>query len=197
MMLPRVRSSVVFLSLIALITGIALLVYDRWSTPLLHAAAAVREGDSTRALAAYQVSTSRFGEMPITQQLFPRDFSRAAHNQLALLYRAGNYDGVIEAADNAPAEAAPHFWVGCALFAKSEQEEKAEARLEWLTRSKDAFRLALAAAPDDWDTKYNYELAARLSTALRTKPKQVPPALMQLLRPSKEGPVRQPVKKTG
>ena len=89
MMLPRVRSSVVFLSVIALITGIALLVYARWSTPLLHAAAAVREGDSTRALAAYQVSTGRFGDMPITQQLFPRDFSRAAHNQLALLYKAG------------------------------------------------------------------------------------------------------------
>ena len=51
--------------------------------------------------------------------------------------------------------------------------------------------------PNDWDTKYNYELSARLVTALRTKPKQVPPSLMQLLRPSKEGPMREPVKKTG
>jgi hypothetical protein len=178
-------------------TGIALLLYARWSVPLFQAAEAAEAGDATHALAAYQISTSRFEKMPVMQQLFPRDFSRAAYNQLALLYKAGNYDGVIEAADTAPPEAAPHFWVGCALFAKSEQADKAEARLEWLTRAKDAFKLALAAAPDDWDTKYNYELASRLTTALRTKPKQVPPALMQLLRPSKEGPMREPVKKTG
>ena len=196
-MIPRVRSFVAFVSVLALIAGIALLLYARWSEPQLEAAAAVQAGDAAHALDVYRVSTARFKEMPITQQLFSRDFARATHNQLALLYKAGNYDAVIETADTAPPAAAPHFWVGCALFAKSELEKKPEARLEWLTRAKDSFKLALAAAPDDWDTKYNYELSSRLSTALRTKPKQVPPALMQLLRPSKEGPVREPVKKTG
>ena len=196
-MLPRVRSSIVLVSIAALLAGIALLGYARWSTPLLQAQTAADTGDSAAALAGYQVSATRFTDMPVAQQILPRDFSRAAHNQLALLYRAGDYDGVIEAAETAPPDAAPHFWVGCALFAKSEQADKAEARLEWISRAKDAFKQALAAAPNDWDTKYNYELSSRLTTALRTKPKQVPPALLQLLRPTKEGPMREPVKKTG
>jgi hypothetical protein len=196
-MLPRLRSFVVFVSVLALIAGVALLLYAKWSEPLLAATTALERGDSARALEAYRGSTERFAGMPIAQQIFARDFARATHNQLALLYRAGNYDAVIEAADTAPPEASPHFWVGCALFAKAELEEKAEARLEWLNRAKDTFKLALAAAPDDWDTKYNYELAARLVSVLRTKPKQVPPALLQLLRPTKEGPMREPVKKTG
>ena len=197
MMLPRVRSFVVFVAVLALIAGAALLVYARWTEPQIEAAAAVATGDSARALEAYRSSTGRFKDMPVTQQILPRDFARASYNELALLYRSGNYDAVLEAADTAPPAASPHFWAGCALFAKSELEDKPEERLAWLNRAKDTFKLALAAAPDDWDTKYNYELSARLVSVLRTKPKQVPPALLQLLRPSKEGPMREPVKKTG
>jgi tetratricopeptide (TPR) repeat protein len=197
MRIPRVRSIIVFVAVVALIAGISLLVYARWSAPLAAAATATDAGDSERALAAYRLSIARFNDMPLTQQLFPPDYARATHNQLALLYRAGNYDAVIEAAETAPPAASPYFWAGCALFAKSEQEEKAAARLEWINRAKDTFKLALAAAPEDWDTKYNYELASRLAAALKTNPKQAPPALMQLLRPSKEGPTREPVKKTG
>jgi hypothetical protein len=196
-MLPRVRSFVVFVAVLALIAGAALLLYARWTEPQVQAAAAAAAGDSTRALLNFQSSTTRFKDMPVTQQMLPRDFARATYNELALLYQSGNYDAVLEAADAAPAGAFPHFWAGCALFAKGELEEKAEERLAWLNRAKDTFKLALAANPDDWDTKYNYELSSRLVSALRTKPKQVPPALLQLLRPSKEGPMREPVKKTG
>ena len=196
-MLPRVRSFVVFVAIVALIAGAALLLYARWTGPEIQAASAAAAGDSTRALQAYRDSTARFKDMPVTQQVLPRDFARATYNELALLYQSGNYDAVLEAADTAPAAAFPHFWAGCALFAKGEREEKPEERLAWLNRAKDTFKLALAAAPDDWDTKYNYELSSRLVNALRTKPKQVPPALLQLLRPSKEGPMKEPVKKAG
>jgi hypothetical protein len=196
-MLPRVRSFVVFMAVLALIAGAALLLYARWTEPLIEAAAATAAGDSARALQAYKGSKARFNDMPITQQVLSRDFARATHNELALLYRSGNYDAVLEAADTAPPAASPHFWAGCALFAKGALEEKPEERLAWLNRAKDTFKLALAAAPEDWDTKYNYELSARLVNVLRTKPKQVPPALLQLLRPSKEGPMREPVKKVG
>lgn len=196
-MLPRVRSFIVVIAVLALIAGAALLLYARWTEPLIEAASATAAGDSASALKAYQGSTAHFAEMPITQQILPRDYARSTHNQLALLYKKGDYDAVLEAADAAPPAASPHFWAGCALFAKGELEEKAEERLAWLNRAKDTFKMALAADPDDWDTKYNYELSARLVSALRSKPKQVPPSLMQLLRPSKEGPMREPVKKTG
>ena len=57
------------------------------------------------------------------------------------------------------------------MFAKSLQEEGAEGQLQWLTRAEDEFKLALASEPGDWDTKYNYELSARLVAALRRPPK--------------------------
>ena len=87
-------------------------------------------------------------------------------------------------AGSAPVDAAPHFWVGCAMFAKSLQEEGAEGQLQWLTRAEDEFKLALASEPADWDTKYNYELSARLVAALRRPPKPGnKPSAIKLLRP--------------
>ena len=140
MMLPRVRSFIVFMAVLALIAGAALLLYARWTEPLIEAAAATAAGDSARALQAYKGSTARFSEMPVTQQILPRDFARATYNELALLYQKGDYDAVLEAADTAPPAASPHFWAGCALFAKGELEDKAEERLAWLNRAKDTFK---------------------------------------------------------
>ena len=195
--MPRFRSFIVLLSVLALLTGIALLAYGRWAKPLAEAAQAMEEGDPERALGAYAVSSARFRELATTQQLLPDDYARVTHNQLALMYRAGQYDEVLEAAEAAPPEAAPHFWTGCALFQKSKQEKKPEARLEWVTRAQDEFKLALTAAPDDWDTKYNFELSSRLANLLRKQPQAAPPSLMQLLKPTKEEQSKEPVKKTG
>ena len=64
-----------------MIAGIALLLYARWTQPLIDAAAATAAGDSARALQAYNVSTARFSEMPLTQQVLSHDFARATHNQ--------------------------------------------------------------------------------------------------------------------
>ena len=43
-MLPRVRSFVVFVAILALIAGAALLLYARWTAPQIEAAAASRGG---------------------------------------------------------------------------------------------------------------------------------------------------------
>jgi hypothetical protein len=196
-MLPRARSFVVLMSVLALLAGVGLLLYAHWSKPLIQASRAAEVRDVEGALGAYATGASRFRDVVLSQRAFHDDFAWLTYNRLALLYRTGRYDAVLEAADGAPPGAAPHFWMGCALFAKSAQEKKPEARLEWLSRAEDEFKLALAAAPDDWDTKYNYELAGRLGVVLRKKPEAVPPSMMQLLRPSKEGPQREPPKKTG
>ena len=202
-MLPRFRSIFVLVPIVALVGGAVLIAYGRWSEPLVEAAAAIEARDTERALGAYAVGAERFRKAGPTKQVFARDFALLTHNRLALLYQRAEYDALIEAADGAPAGAAPHFWVGCALFAKSKEQEKPEARLEWLSRAEDEFKLALGDAPDDWDTKYNYEVAARLAAALRYQPKSgrqgqpAPTSLMQLLRPQTSQPQQRPVKKTG
>jgi hypothetical protein len=196
--LPRIRSVFVLLSILALLAGAVLLAYNQWSKPMIEAERAVQAGEPERALAEYAVSIGRFRERASTQQMLPDDYARVMHNRLALLYQTGQYDAVIDAAGTAPPAALPHFWVGCAMFSKAIQEEGAEGLLEWLSRAEDEFKLALAATPDDWDTKYNYELSARLAAELREPPKQGNrPQRMQLLRPQTTSKPREAMKKAG
>ena len=196
---PRFRSFFYLLSVLALIGGAALLAYGQWSKPLLEAERAIQARDSEEALRAYSVSVARFRERPPMQQLLREDYARVTENQLAILYRTGQYETVIDTAGSAPVDAAPHFWVGCAMFAKSLQEAGAEGQLQWLTRAEDEFKLALASEPGDWDTKYNYELSARLVAALRRPPKpgNKPSAAIKLLRPEGPSQQREAPKKVG
>jgi len=98
--------------------------------------------------------------------------------------------------DRAPGGAMPHFWSGCAFFAKALAEEKPEARLGWMSRAEEELRRALEAAPDDWDTKYDFELVTRLAAELRKQPKTPPSQLMRLLRPQPQGGAK-PVRRVG
>ena len=196
--LPRVRSFFYLLSVLALIAGAALLGYAQWSKPMLEAERALEARDAEGALRAYGASVTRFRARSPMQQLLHDDYARVAQNQLAILYRTGQYETVIDTAGSAPVDAAPHFWVGCAMFAKSLQEEGAEGQLQWLTRAEDEFKLALASEPGDWDTKYNYELSARLVAALRRPPKPGnKPSAIKLLRPEGPSQQREPMKKIG
>jgi hypothetical protein len=201
-MMPRFRSLFIFVAVVALLLGVALLAYARWSQPILEGAAALDADDSEAALAAYNRSAERFEQFAPTKQVFARDFSLISYNRLALLYERGEYDPLIEAAESAPPDAAPHYWLGCALFAKAAQEQKPETQLEWLGRAEEEFKLALKDAPDDWDTKYNYELSARLAAAMRNQGKgkqnqTAPTNLMQLLRPQPTQRQQRPIKKVG
>ena len=202
-MLPRFRSIFMLGAVLALMAGVALVVYSRWTEPIVKAAE-IQAQNPERALADYAVSTGRFKEIPLAQRLLPREQSLVAYNRLAILYRLGRYDEVIETAADAPPTTTPHFWSGCAMFRKAEREKTLEKQIEWVGRAMDEFKLALAAAPDDWDTKYNYEITSRLATALRPgekKGKQATGAssLLQLLRPQQQEQQQQQrtVKKVG
>jgi hypothetical protein len=195
MLLPRLHSFSIGALIIALVTGIALLAYARWASPLLAADRALGDGNPRAALELYAVAEARFRRFRLAQQVFSADYARAVYNQLALLFEAGEYDMVLAKAEIAPPAARPRFWAGSASFARAMGESKPEERLAWLTRAADELRQALAADPDDWDTKYNYEVVARLAAELRKEPKKKPDSLMQLLRPQPQQ--GRPVRKVG
>lgn len=195
-MLPRLSSVLVLASLLAFAGGAALVAYGRWSIPMAVAADAAAHRDAALALSAYERMEARVRRWPTVGRVLAVDYESVANNRLALLYRTGQYDAVIEKAEGAPDASAPRFWAGCALFAKSGREATAEGRLLWLSRAEDEFKRALESAPDDWDAKYNYELTARLAAALRREPKSKPSPLMPLLRPQPRA-ARPPDKKTG
>jgi tetratricopeptide (TPR) repeat protein len=181
---------------VTLATGLALAWFASWQRPFLDGQRAAAAGDWTQALERYAAAETRFNQWPIAQRLFPGTYRTAVSNQLAAQFRLGNLDAVLEKAEVAPVTAATHFWTGSALFAKSQGEQTAEARLGWIGRASDEFKAALELEPDSWDVIYNYELTKRLFDELKKKPKTPPKQLLELLRPQpKEGP--RPVKKAG
>jgi hypothetical protein len=180
MVLPAVLWLVAVLSLLA---GIGLVALSRWGHPLAEAAQNADTGKLEAALAGFADSESRYDRVPATKQLLPEGYDASVGNQLALQYRLGQYDQLLEKAATSPSTAATHFWAGCTLFVLGRDEEKPEARVGWLSRAEQEFKNALELDPDDWNTKYNYELTRKLLDELRKQPKTPPKQLMQLLRP--------------
>ena len=181
----KVLGSTVVVVLLA--AGLALLGYARWTDTVRAADVELASGNLEAAIAGYQTAAARFDALPAAKQIVPAEYTRAVGNHLWALYRLKRYDEVIDLAQKAPPEAAPNFWSACAFFQKASVEEKPEARLGWLSRAEEEFRKAVEAAPDDWDTKYNFELTSRLSAELRKQPNTPPKQLMQLLRPPTPG----------
>jgi hypothetical protein len=184
------------LAVLALAAGAALVAAAAWMRPLAEGERAVGEGRLDLALDRFAAAEARFDRVPLSKQALASSYERSQSNQVWLLYRLGRYDAVVEKAAASVPSAPIHFWAGCALFAKARNEKEGEARLGWLTRAGDEFRLALERDPGDWDTKFNYELTRRLEAELRQPRKAPPPQLLQLLRPKpKEG--RAPGRRTG
>jgi tetratricopeptide (TPR) repeat protein len=181
------RASGITAVVILLLAGVALLGYARWMRAIDEADMALAVGRLDAAVAGYQAAEARFDAIPAAKQFAAADYNRAVANHLWALYRLKRYDEAIDLAQKAPAEATPHFWSACAFFQKATIEEAPEARLGWLNRSEEEFRKAIDATPEDWDTKYDFELTTRLAAELRRQPNTPPKQLMQLLRPPTPG----------
>jgi tetratricopeptide (TPR) repeat protein len=183
------------LVVLLLATGVGLIAYARWTTPLKDADAALADGRYEQAVVAYQIAEARFDALPAAKQIVPAEHTRAVGNHLLALYHLKRYDEVIDVAQKAPAAASPNFWAACAFFQKAAVEDAPEARLGWLSRAEEEFRKAIEAAPEDWDTKFDFELTTRLAAELRKQPNTPPKQLMQLLRPPTAG--AKPPRRTG
>jgi tetratricopeptide (TPR) repeat protein len=190
-----VRAFASTLVVLLLAAGVGLIGYARWTGPLEAADAAVADGRYDQAVAGYQAAEARFDALPAMKQFLQIEHTRAVSNHLLALYRLERYDEVIELAQKAPASSQPNFWSACAFFRKAIVEESPEARLGWLSRAEEEFRKAIEASPDDWDTKFDYELTTRLASELRKQPNTPPKQMMQLLRPPTAG--AKPPRRTG
>ena len=180
----------------ALLAGAVAAAYARWTRPVADGDAALADRRFEQALARYAVAEARFDRYPATKELFAVDYGHVIASQLWILHELRRYDETIDKAQQAPERARPHFWSGCALFEKARAEEKPEPRLAWLSRAEEEFRRAIEAAPEDWSTKYDFELVTKLAAELRKQPQTPPNQLMQLLRPQPK-PGAKPVKRVG
>lgn len=172
-----------FLAVLALVSGVGLVAVSAWSRPLAEGREAADAGRLEQALEYYAAGEARFDRVPVAKQILPAAYHSTVANQLSLQYRLQRYDDLLEKTATSPSIAPVHFWAGSTLFVKARDEEDPEIRLGWLGRAVEEFRKALELTPDDWDTKYNYELTSRLLDELRKQPKTPPKQMLQLLRP--------------
>ena len=191
-----VRSTAAAAMVLMLLAGSAAVAYAAWMRPAADGDAALADGRYEQALASYAAAETRFDRIAAAKELFADDYGHVMANRLWILHRLERYDEAVDTAQRAPESAAPHFWSGCAFFEKARAEEKPDMRLGWLTRAEEELRRAVQAAPDDWDTKYDFELVTKLAAELRKQPKTPPNQLMQLLRPQPK-PGAKPVKRVG
>jgi len=196
-MIARLKPIASSFMLLVFIAGCAALAYAWWTRPVAAADAALADGQFERALGDYAIAEARFDRVPVTKQLFPAEYNRLISNQLWSLYRLERYDETIEMAERAPEGAMPHFLAGCALFHEGDNEHKPDARQQWINRAQEEFRRAVEITPDDWDTKYNFELATRLQKTLLSKPQTLTNQQMHLLRPQPFNPQSKPTKRVG
>lgn len=176
--------------------GCLLITYARWSQPIADADAAMAAGDVGRALAAYAVAETRFDAVPPLKRLLSSEYDRIHANQLRLLFHTDRNEDTLEKAARAPEGANPHFWAAAACFEQGRAEEDPSARLAWFGRTQQELIKALDAAPDDWDAKYDLELALRLTWEIRRRPRTMPSEMMHLLRPN-PSPGSVPAKRAG
>lgn len=170
-------------ALVAVLLGSGLLWLATWMAPLAQADAAIVDGRLTDGLELYRTAESRLSRIPALQQLAPGLLGNVQANQVRLLYQMQRYDEAIEKAGDSTSVHGTHFWSGCALFARASAEDRAQTRLEWFERAETEFRTALAARPDDWDTKFNFELTRTLLNRLREEPETPRRLLFELVRP--------------
>jgi hypothetical protein len=183
-------SSVVF------ILGLLLLAASWWVRPISEAEQAMRDGHLEQALAGYAVVRERFEKVPISRSLLPGVYDVVTANELSLQYSLERYDDILEKAGTSGGNDAASFWAGCALFDKGLLEEKPDARVGWISQAHQEFRRALELTPDDWDTKFNFELTGKLTSGLQKQPQTSKQDMMKLLRESPKTD-RQPVRKIG
>jgi tetratricopeptide (TPR) repeat protein len=176
--------------------GCAMIAYARWTQPIADADAAMAAGDVGRALASYSEAEKRFDAMPPLKRVLSVEYDRVIGNQIRLLFHTDRNEEAVDKASRATEGANPHFWAAAACFEQGLAEDDPSARLTWFGRAQQELIKAVSAAPDDWDAKYDLEIALRLTFEIRRRPQTPPGDVMKLLRPD-PAPGSAPTKRAG
>ncbi len=165
-----------------MVIGLSLVLVGWWLRPITAAERAMTNGDIERAVGQYALGRRRIDLIPFGQNLVPGLHDLLTGNELSLQYALRRYDRILEGRSAEPDRAPTSFWAGCVLLDKALVELVPKARLEMMSEAHRAFRRALELNPDDWDTKFNYEVADRLLRILQAQPEVPPQEILKLLR---------------
>lgn len=164
------------------IFGICLLVVSVWLRPYHQAMDSLHAGALEESFELFVTVESRFDSITLARQVFPEIYFDSIASQFYILYTLGNYDDLLEKSATSPVLADVHFWTGNTLFRRTGNLDEPQEQVAWLERASDEYRKAIELAPDDWNSKFNYEMTNKLIDELKEE-KETPPQIMEILRP--------------
>jgi hypothetical protein len=158
-----------------LLVSLALLSYARWVREVAEGNRAMANEDYAEAERTYADAAGRAERSVLPFSLLRSPYRRLVFNRARALYAARKGDDLLLHMLEAEASRIPsladdseyHFWIGAVQYRKAISQNDKQAVRAGLQRAADSFRRALAAAPDDWDAKYNYEITARRLESMR------------------------------
>jgi len=126
---------------------------------------ALHQGDGAVALELYRRADVPFQVLPLLAKLFKEEYKQVNLNQVAILYSQKQNQEALEKLEQLPthlpvlAESGDYaFWMGNLLFRQATESKIPETSLNALKAALSEYQKGLAAKPDDWDLKFDYEL---------------------------------------
>ena len=143
----------------------ALMSYAWLTRELDLAQQASSQGDLATAMESYARAERPLQQIPWLAQLLSEEHKQATLNQVAILYRQQKNEDALAKLEEIPtyapalAESPDYlFWMGNVLFRQAAETKDPETSVKTLRSAMSEYQRGLAARPEDWDLKFNYEL---------------------------------------
>ncbi|MGH7831364.1 MAG: hypothetical protein ACREP8_14430 [Candidatus Binatia bacterium] len=147
------------------VASISSLAYGWLLRQMDKAQKASAHGDPSATLEIYASLERLFQKAPWLPQLLKEEYKEVSLSQLSILYSQGQDEEALTKLEQLPLYApalaesgAYSFWMGNLLFRQAAQTRDRESSVNALKAALAEYQRGLAAEPDDWDLKYNYEL---------------------------------------
>jgi hypothetical protein len=151
--------------LLIFLISAGLIGYGWLARELERAQQAHSRGDLSGAMETYARVEWPMQQLPGLTQILPREHKQASLNQVAILYSQRRNADALAKLEEIPAyapalvESADYlFWMGNVLFRHALESKDPETSVKTLRSALSEYQRGLAAQPDDWDLKFNYEL---------------------------------------
>jgi hypothetical protein len=128
-----------------------------------------QQGDIQGATQIYGRAEKVFYFIPWLSRILPEEYKEVSLRQVAILYEQNRSDEAFEKLEQisitAPSltESGEYsFWTGNLLLRRALQTKDPETSVNAAKAALSDYQKGLAAQPDDWDLKYNFELVSQL-----------------------------------
>ncbi len=154
--------------------SLLLISYSRWLNRISEGNQALTAGDHAAARQAFDASAGRLERDRFLLSPQIPGYRQLVFNQARALYAARQDEALTRLLENEAArapflseESEFHFWMGNVEYRRALAQKDKQVLQAGLQRAMESYRRALAAAPNDWDVKYNFELTQHLLENLR------------------------------